>query len=107
MNHPTMNRAVIHVDASLLHHLFYIAVAQGISQVPADALQYQLLFEMPAAKGYRRHAWYLSNCKLVNLANSGSMRQNPTYPHLMHPPLDGEAEHHFSQSSLHLQHLRQ
>ena len=76
MNHPTMNRAVIHVDASLLHHLFYIAVAQGIGQIPADALQNQLLFEMPATKGYCRHACYLSNCKLINLADSSSMRQN-------------------------------
>lgn len=38
MNYPTMNRAVIHVDASLLHHLFYFAVAKGIGQVPADSL---------------------------------------------------------------------
>lgn len=44
MDHPTMNGAVIHVDASLLHHLPCIAVAQGIGQVPADALQNQLLF---------------------------------------------------------------
>ncbi len=61
MNHPTMNRAVIHVDASLLNHLFYIAIAQHIGQVPSDALQYQLLFETPTAKGYSRHAGYLSN----------------------------------------------
>ena len=63
MNHPTMNRAVIHVDASLLHHLFYIAVAQGISQVPADALQYQLMFEMPAAKDI---VAMLGICQIIN-----------------------------------------
>ena len=61
MNYPTMNRAVIHVDASLLHHLFYIAVTQGIGQVPADALQNQFSFKMPAAKGNHRHVCHTEN----------------------------------------------
>jgi hypothetical protein len=56
-----MNRTLINVDTSILHHLFYITVVQGIGQVPAETSQNQLLLEMPAAKGYRRHV-----CKAAN-----------------------------------------
>jgi hypothetical protein len=60
-----MNRAVIHIDASLLHHLFYIVVTQGISQVPVDAPQIHFLFEIPAAQGNHRQVCYTVNRQIL------------------------------------------
>ena len=55
---PALNGAMINGVASLLHQLFQVAIAQSISDIPADTLQDDFLLMMASSKA----AQNLSNC---------------------------------------------
>ena len=48
MDDPALNGPMIHRVASLLHQLFQVTVAERIGQVPADALENDILLVMAA-----------------------------------------------------------
>ena len=50
MNHPALDGTVIDLEATFLHDLFDIAVAQCVRQIPPDALEYHLSLEEPPLK---------------------------------------------------------
>ncbi len=55
VNHPAMECAVVNVEATLLHHLLEIAIAQRIGQIPTNALENHLSAKVPALEGNRCH----------------------------------------------------
>ncbi|AOF17120.1 hypothetical protein BED35_00200 (plasmid) [Yersinia enterocolitica] len=38
-NNPTMKRGMVNSNTAFSHHLFQIAQAQGVSQIPANTLR--------------------------------------------------------------------
>ena len=48
---PTKDRGVIDRESPLLHHLFQVSVAEGISQIPADAKQDDVGLEVMPFEG--------------------------------------------------------
>src|SRR5258708_40138088 len=54
---PTEDRGVVNMQASFQHHLFQIAVAESITQIPADAQHNHLRLKVtPFEKGLHCHS---------------------------------------------------
>jgi hypothetical protein len=52
-NKPAMDRRMINADATLGHHLFQIAQAQSVCQIPANAQQDDRSVEVPASEHHK------------------------------------------------------
>jgi hypothetical protein len=53
LDHPPVNGGVIHMDTTFEHKFFDVARAQEVGDIPTDARQNDILWEMGPLKAHR------------------------------------------------------
>jgi hypothetical protein len=78
MHDPSLDGAMIHNIASLLHQFLQIAIAEGISDVPPYALQYDILLVVAAFKADHDlpKFWNSAEDSIAWQEKCASLRQN-------------------------------
>ncbi len=75
MKHPTIDRTVIHGEATFVHQFFDVPVTEGIREIPTNALEDHVALKMAAFEGYR---WHIrSPLKRPHATIAWYLRQNP------------------------------
>ena len=77
MYYPAVDRAVIHVESTLLHDLLSITIAQTIGQISADILENHATLKVPVLEGNHRHLSAFP--KVVNYTIGYYLRENPDH----------------------------
>jgi hypothetical protein len=80
-DHPPIDGRVIHVDPTFEHKFFDVACVQGVGDIPTDAHQNDVLWEMGPFEADRHRlssfAAWIGGETIPQIASNENLRQNP------------------------------